>query len=100
MRHRIWNTPVFILFWRNGYDADRESGSAFDVGPSCQENGPGRCYFVKVIQELNLDVPLAEDVAFADEVSSFSCDGRGIGIKGFMTVGSGVTDFIDIFQGF
>lgn len=43
---------------------------------------------------------LAEDVAFTDEVSCFSCDGRGIGIKGFVTIGSGVADFIDIFQGF
>ena len=32
---------------------------------------------------------LAEDVAFADEVPCFSCDGRGIGIKGFVAVGCG-----------
>lgn len=43
---------------------------------------------------------LAEDVAFADEVPCFSCDGRGIGIKGFVAVGCGVADFIDVFQGF
>lgn len=99
MRHRIGNTPVFILFGCNGYDAGRKSGCAFDIGPGCQEDGTGRGYFVEAIQEFDLDVALAEDVAFTDEVSCFSCDGRCVGIKGFMAVSSGMTDFVDVFQG-
>lgn len=91
--------PCFILFRRNGYDAGRKSGCAFDIGPGCQEDGTGRGYFVEAIQEFDLDVALAEDVAFTDEVSCFSCDGRCVGIKGFMAVSSGMTDFVDVFQG-
>ena len=66
--------------------------------PGGDQDRAGGGYLVQVVEHLDLKLSLFEDVALAGQILGFGRLGGGVGIQGFVPVGGGIADFIDVLE--